>query len=66
MRLRSCPDCENQVSKRAKTCPSCGCPLQTDGVNPGLFALEVITGPLGCLPILSLALCASLPFLFSG
>lgn len=26
-RLRPCPDCERQVSRRAATCPHCGCPL---------------------------------------
>jgi len=28
-RLRSCPDCGHQVSKRAKQCPSCGSPFET-------------------------------------
>lgn len=27
MPLISCPDCEREVSDRAPTCPSCGCPL---------------------------------------
>lgn len=66
MSLKSCPDCENQVSKRAKACPRCGCPIQKDEVKLGLFALDVATGPLGCLPFLTLVLCASLPFLYSG
>ena len=26
-RLRDCPDCDSQVSKRATQCPKCGCPL---------------------------------------
>ncbi len=25
--LRPCPDCGKQISKRAKSCPQCGCPL---------------------------------------
>jgi len=29
-RLRDCPDCEMQVSKRATQCPHCGCPLDID------------------------------------
>lgn len=62
MRLRRCPDCENKVSKRAKSCPHCGCPFN-DGPNMGLFALEVATGPFGCLPFLGLILSVSaLPF----
>lgn len=67
MKLRNCPDCERNVSKRAKSCPHCGCPVQKDGEqNPGLFALEVVTGPLGCIPFVGFLCCATLPFLFSG
>jgi hypothetical protein len=28
-RLRSCPDCDKLVSRRASRCPHCGCPLAT-------------------------------------
>lgn len=27
-KLMACPDCDHMVSKRAKTCPECGCPLK--------------------------------------
>jgi len=27
-RLRPCPDCDCEISKRAKHCPQCGCPIQ--------------------------------------
>lgn len=27
-RLTECPDCNQNVSKRAETCPNCGCPLK--------------------------------------
>jgi hypothetical protein len=36
MPLFSCPECGNQVSTRAESCPKCGCPL--DSVTPALTA----------------------------
>jgi hypothetical protein len=32
-RLKKCPDCEKDVSKRAVSCPHCGAPFRTDSVN---------------------------------
>jgi|GEM_PF-6970038 len=37
--LRSCPDCGNTISTRAKQCPSCGCPLE-DIVPDNIEAYE--------------------------
>ena len=30
MALIKCSECGNEVSDRAKSCPKCGCPIQTD------------------------------------
>lgn len=29
-KLRACPDCDAQISKRATQCPHCGCPLDDE------------------------------------
>lgn len=36
--LRPCPDCSHEVSKRAKQCLHCGCPLDIEGVAHSLNA----------------------------
>ena len=44
MGLIKCPDCEKEVSTRAISCPTCGCPLGTyrseDSVSKGENAFE--------------------------
>lgn len=30
MALINCPECNKQVSNRAKICPNCGCPINTN------------------------------------
>jgi len=32
--LRSCPDCARRISRRAETCPHCGCPLGAAPQSP--------------------------------
>src|SRR5712672_394986 len=34
MPLLQCPDCGNQVSDRAASCPKCGCPTKNSGPLP--------------------------------
>lgn len=33
MALVACLECNHQVSERAASCPSCGCPIENDGRN---------------------------------
>lgn len=33
MALITCPDCSNQVSNQAKSCPNCGCPIAVTSKN---------------------------------
>lgn len=34
MPLLKCPDCNNDVSSNAKSCPHCGCPMQPESAQP--------------------------------
>ena len=38
--LVECPDCGKEVSPRAKSCPSCGCPVSSIVGNPMNISLE--------------------------
>lgn len=33
-KLHDCPDCGRQISRRAESCPQCGCPSASDGEDP--------------------------------
>jgi hypothetical protein len=49
--LIKCPDCGNNVSKRATTCPQCGCPIgdiivnQSEILQPASLVSNTITCP---------------------
>jgi hypothetical protein len=64
MALRSCPDCERQVSARAPTCPHCGAPIASDSIasaetvhgrGEGLFMKSLNCG---CMAIIGFVLFA--------
>jgi hypothetical protein len=44
-RLRPCPDCEREVSRRASQCPHCGCPLEQTNQPPVTGMASTEPGP---------------------
>ena len=36
MALINCPECNSQVSSKAKACPECGCPIQENWFSEAL------------------------------
>lgn len=54
-RLRPCPDCGQEVSRRAVSCPHCGCPLATAGSraskSSSSFNRRLIWWPLGLVAV---------------
>jgi hypothetical protein len=55
MALMSCPECSTQVSDRAISCPSCGCPIVTPpSISPHLTASVTVSKSRGVYIILGL------------
>lgn len=58
MALVKCPECSNEISERALTCPSCGFPVSSKSEGPQVksFRKRVLTGLL-ILFLLGLPIC---------
>ncbi len=44
MPLKKCPDCNQDVSVRAETCPHCGAPLKFTFLFSRIFATSILSG----------------------
>lgn len=54
MALIACPECATQVSERALSCPSCGCPISAPPVQPMAAPMVSVTKSRGTYIILAI------------
>lgn len=52
MALIKCPECQTEISKKAKVCPKCGHPIKKKGIGCGsviliIFLMIIIAGVIG-------------------
>ena len=61
MALITCPECGNQVSDKAKTCPNCGIPIDTKVCCPncGSSDVQIISGASKAASVLAFGILAA-------